>query len=109
MLLKSDKSADHEVCSSDYGRFHCVRFTSVRGATTALSSESGAAIWQWSDRDRKKSDPTLCKTSACYSAKVSAVSAATCRRSPAWQELSHLWPTLLRRCKIVHLHRWAAV
>jgi hypothetical protein len=46
MLLKPDKSAEHEKCSSDHGRFHCVRFTSVRGATTALSSESGAAIWQ---------------------------------------------------------------
>lgn len=89
MLSESDKSADHEICSSDHGRFHCVRFTNVRSVTTALSGESRAAIWHRSDRDRKGFDPTFCTTSACYSAKVSTVSAATRRRSPARQEDSH--------------------
>jgi hypothetical protein len=82
ILLDFDKSADHEMCSSDHGRFRCVRFTSVRGATTALSSESGAAIWRRSDRDRKGFDPTFRKTSACNSAKVRAVSAAKMQARP---------------------------
>ena len=76
MRSESDKSADHEICSSDHCRFHCVRFASVRSVSTALSGESGAAIWRRTDRDRKGFDPTFCKTSACCSAKVSAVSAA---------------------------------
>jgi hypothetical protein len=76
MLSESDKSADHETCSSDRGPFHCVRFASVRSVTAALSGESGAAIWRRSDRDRKGFDPTFCKTSARYSAKVRAVLAA---------------------------------
>jgi hypothetical protein len=46
MLSKSDKSADHEMCGSDHGRYDCVRFASVRGVTTALSGESGATIWR---------------------------------------------------------------
>ena len=75
MLSKSDKSADHEMCSSDHRRFNCVRFASVRSVTTALSGESQPAIRRRSDRDRKGFDPTLCKTTACYSAKVKAVSA----------------------------------
>ena len=75
MLSESDKSADHEMCSSDHCRRHCVRFASVRSVPTALSGESQPAIWRRSDRDRKGFDPTLCKTTACYSAKVKAVSA----------------------------------
>ena len=82
MLSEFDKSADHEMCSSNHGRFHCIRFASVRSVTTALSGESGAAIWYRSDRDRKGFDPTFCKTNACYSAKVRAVSAATHRHAP---------------------------
>ena len=82
MLSKSDKTADHEMSTSDHGPFHCVRFASVRSVTTALSGESGAAIWHRSDRDRKGFDPTSCKTSACYSAKVRAVSATRRRHSP---------------------------
>ena len=75
MLSESDKTADHEMCTSDHGPFHCVRFASVRSVTTTLSGESGAAIWHRSDRDRKGFDPTFCKTSGCYSAKIRAVSA----------------------------------
>jgi hypothetical protein len=90
MLSESDKSADHEMCSSDHGRFHCVRFASVRSVTTALSGEGGAAIWRRSDRDRKGFDSTFYETPACYSAKVRAVSAARRRHSPEWQGLSHL-------------------
>ncbi len=70
MPSESDKRADHEMCSSDHGRLRCVRFASVRSVTTALSGESGTAVWHRSDRDRKGFDPTFCKTSACYSAKV---------------------------------------
>jgi hypothetical protein len=44
MPLDFDKSANHEVCSSDHSRFHCVRVASIRGVTTAFSGESGAAI-----------------------------------------------------------------
>jgi hypothetical protein len=72
MLSESDKTADHEMSTSDHGPFHCVRFASVRSVTTALSCESGAAIWHRSDRDRKGFDPTFCKTSGCYSAKIRA-------------------------------------
>jgi hypothetical protein len=43
MRLDFDKSAGHEMCSSDHGRFHCIRFASVRGFATAFSGESGAA------------------------------------------------------------------
>jgi hypothetical protein len=75
MLSKSDKSADHEMCSSDHIRFHSLRFAGIGSVTTALSGESGAAIWRRNDRDRKRFKPTFCKTSACYSAKVRAVSA----------------------------------
>ena len=75
MLSESDKTADHEMCTNDHGPFHCVRFASVRSVTTTLSGESGAAIWHRSDRDRKGFDPTFCKTSGCYSAKLRAVSA----------------------------------
>src|SRR6478752_7326003 len=82
MLSESDKTADHEMCTSDHGPFDCVRFASVRSVTTAYSGESGAAIWGRSDHDRKGFDPTFCKTSACYSAKVRAVSAARRRHSP---------------------------
>ena len=64
------------MCSSDHRRLHCVRFASVRSVATALSSESQPAIWSRSDRDRKGFDPTFCKKSACYSAKLRAVSAA---------------------------------
>ena len=79
MLSESDKTADHEMCTSDHGPFHCVRFPSVRSVTTALSGESGAAIWHRNDRDRKRFDPTTCKTSSCYSAKVRAASDADSR------------------------------
>jgi hypothetical protein len=75
MLSKSDKTADHEMSTSDHGPFHCVRFASVRSVTTPLSGESGAPIWRRSDRDRKGFDPTFCKTSGCYTAKVRVVSA----------------------------------
>jgi hypothetical protein len=44
MLSDSDMSARYEMCSSDHNRFHCVRFASVRGVATALSSEGDAAI-----------------------------------------------------------------
>jgi len=44
MLPEFDKSADHEVCSSDCIRFHCVRFARIRGFTAAFSSENVAAI-----------------------------------------------------------------
>jgi hypothetical protein len=44
MPLDPAKSGDHEVCSSDHSRFHCVRFASIRGFTTAFPCESGAAI-----------------------------------------------------------------
>ena len=74
MLSESDKTADHEMRSSDHGRFYCVCFARVRSVTTALSGESGAAIWPRSDRNRKGFDPTFCKTSDCYSATVIAVS-----------------------------------
>jgi len=82
MLSESDKTVDHEMCTSDHGPFHCVRFASVRSVTTAHSGESDAAIWHWSDRDRNGFDPTFCKTSACYGAKVRAGSAARRRHSP---------------------------
>ena len=72
MLSKSDKTADHEMSTSDHGPFHCVRFASVRSITAALSGESGAAIWHGSDRHRKGFDPAFCKTSGCYTAKVRA-------------------------------------
>ena len=75
MLSESDKTADHEMSTSDHGPFHCVRFASVRSVTTTLSGKSGAAIWHRSDRDRKGFDPTFCKTSGCDTAKVRAVSA----------------------------------
>jgi hypothetical protein len=75
MLSESDNTAEHEMSTSDHGPFHCVRFAGVRSVTTALSGESQPAIWRRSDRDRKGFDPTFCKTSACYSAKVRAVSA----------------------------------
>jgi hypothetical protein len=97
MLSESDKSADHEMCSSDHGRFHCVRFASVRSVTTALSGESSAAIWRRSDRDRKGFDPTFSKTSACYSAKVRAVSAAR-RRQSRLRDRSFLTSILSVRC-----------
>ena len=97
MLSESDKSADHEMCSSDRGRFHCVRFASDRSVTTALSSESGAAIWRRSDRDRKGFDPTFYKTSACYSAKVRAVSAVR-RRQSRLRDRSFLTSILSARC-----------
>jgi hypothetical protein len=45
MLSESDKTADHEMSTSDHGPFHCVRFASVRSLTTAHSGESDAAIW----------------------------------------------------------------
>jgi hypothetical protein len=44
MLLNPDKTADHEVCSSDCNRFHCVRFAGIRGFTAAFSREGVAAI-----------------------------------------------------------------
>ena len=81
MLLNSDKTADHEMCSSsDYDRFHCVRFTSVRSVTTAVSGEDRPAIYWRSDHHRRRFSPTVYETSACYSAEISAVSAATRRR-----------------------------
>jgi hypothetical protein len=49
MLLEPDKTAQHEMCSSGDGRFHCLRFASARGPATDLSCESRAAIWQRSD------------------------------------------------------------
>jgi hypothetical protein len=58
MLSESDKTADHEMSTSDHGPFYCVRFASVRSVTTTLSGESGAAIWHRSDRDRKGFDST---------------------------------------------------
>jgi hypothetical protein len=79
MLSESDNSADHEICSSDHGRFHCVRFASVRSVTTALSGESGAAIWRRSDCDRKGFSPAVSEKSACYRAAIAGVSAATRR------------------------------
>src|SRR4029077_18861327 len=72
MLSESDKTADHEMCTSDHGPFHCVRFASVRSVTATLSGESGAAIWHRSDRHREGFDPAFCKTSGCYTAKVRA-------------------------------------
>jgi hypothetical protein len=80
---ESDNSVDYEMCSSDHGRLRCVRFESVRSATTALSGESGATIWRRSDRYRKEPNPTFCKTSACYSAEINAVSAAN-TQAVAW-------------------------
>ena len=44
MLLDSDMSAGHEMCSSDRDRFDCVRFARFRGFTAAFSCESVAAI-----------------------------------------------------------------
>jgi hypothetical protein len=45
MLSDSDKTANHEMCSSsDHGRFHCVRFAGIRGFETAFSGESVTAI-----------------------------------------------------------------
>jgi hypothetical protein len=82
MLSESDKTGDQEMCTSDHGPFHCVRFASVRSLTTAHSGEGDAAIWHRSDRDRKEFDPTFCKTNACYDAKVRAVSVARRRHSP---------------------------
>jgi hypothetical protein len=46
MLSESDKSAHHEVCSTDHNRLHCVGFASIRGLPTAFSGESSAAIWR---------------------------------------------------------------
>jgi hypothetical protein len=80
MLSDSDKTADHEMCSSDHGCFHCVRFASIRGLPTAFSGESSASVWRRSDRYRKRFGPTSYEASACYSAEISAVSAATRRR-----------------------------
>src|SRR6478736_1377253 len=82
ILSESDKTAEHEMFTSDHGPFHCVRFPSVRGVTTALSGQSGPAIWRRSDGDRNGFDPTGCKTGGCYSAKVRALSATRRRLSP---------------------------
>jgi len=46
MVLESDKTARHEMCSSGDGRFHCLRFASARSSATDLSCKSRAAIWQ---------------------------------------------------------------
>jgi hypothetical protein len=45
MPSDSDKTANHEMCSSsDHGRFHCVRFAGIRGFTAAFSGENLTAI-----------------------------------------------------------------
>jgi hypothetical protein len=45
MLSDSDKTANHEMCSSsDHRRFHCVRFAGIRGFTAAFSCENVTAI-----------------------------------------------------------------
>ena len=69
------------MCSSGYNRFRCVSFASVLGLTAVVSCESIAAIWWRSDRDRKRFDTASREQSACYSAEVRAVSAATRRRA----------------------------
>jgi hypothetical protein len=76
MPWEPDTTAHHEMSTTDHGRFHCVRFANVRSVTTALSGESQPPLWRRSHRDRKGIDPTFGKTSVCFSAKLSAVSAA---------------------------------
>jgi hypothetical protein len=44
MGLDFDMSAEHEMCSSAYVRFSCACITGIRGFTTTLSSQGGAAI-----------------------------------------------------------------
>jgi hypothetical protein len=44
MLSEFDKTARHEMCSSDHVRFGCVRFAGIGGVTTAFSGESWPAI-----------------------------------------------------------------
>jgi hypothetical protein len=46
MLSDSDKSANHEVCSSDYDRFYRVGFASISGIPTAFSGESSTSVWR---------------------------------------------------------------
>ena len=43
-LLQFDKTARHEMCSSDHIRFYCVRFAGMGSVTTAFSGESRPAI-----------------------------------------------------------------
>jgi hypothetical protein len=44
MLLQSDKTARHEMCSSDHVRFDYARFAGIGSITTALSGENYPAI-----------------------------------------------------------------
>jgi hypothetical protein len=46
MLSDSDKTANHEVRSTNCDRLHCVRFAGIRGLPAAFSGESSAAIWR---------------------------------------------------------------
>jgi hypothetical protein len=39
MLLRFDKTAHHEMCSSDHIRFDCTRFAGIGSVTTAFSGE----------------------------------------------------------------------
>ena len=43
-LLQFDKTARHEMCSSDHIRFYCVRLAGMGSVTTAFSGESRPAI-----------------------------------------------------------------
>lgn len=93
--------------SSDPGRFPCVCFASLRSVTTAFSGKSGATVWQRSDRHRKRLDRTSCETSACYSAKVSAVSARARRRfacaTGAFSPLLGRIPSVVPALRAAHL------
>jgi len=90
ILSQPDKTEIMRCLSVIVFVFNCVRFANVCSVTTALSSESQPAIWRGSDCDRKGCDPTFRKTSACYSAKVSAASAARPQARACVRELSHL-------------------
>ena len=103
MPSDSDKTANHEMCSSsDHGCFHCVRFAGIRGFTAAFPGESVTAIQRRTDRDRKRFDPASCEESACYSAEVRTVSAARRSRVSALRGRCHPRPKLLHHRNIVY-------
>src|SRR5262249_14448815 len=76
MLSQFDKTAVHEVCSSDHIRFRCIGFACTGSVTTSFSSESRSAIQQRDDNHRKRFDPPSCKAAVRYSAEITALAAA---------------------------------
>ena len=75
MLPQFDKTALHEVCSSDHIRFRCIRFACTGSVTTSFSSESRSAIQQRDDHHRKRFDPAHGEANLGHSAEVSILSA----------------------------------